>query len=456
LRADTANQPLAFLPVLTKARELDSRLLLAAVLATRGYRVLVGGRATINAAAAASRGGLYLCPLLAPRDVTLLTRLRARGHALIGWHEEGLVYPCPQWYFRNRMSGEAASRVDAIIAWGAQSAADLARAWPDIHVPVLPLGNPRLDILCQPFRQIYEPMARRLRQRLGPYLLLNTNFDLVNHVDGTDWMLKNLRRRRWHDAATDLPVLERWGSHRRAMFVAFLSGIPMLQAALWETTIVIRPHPSENPEPWRILAAALPRVVVAEPRGAVAPWILGAVAVLHNSCTTAVDAFVLGCPAIAILAAEREMESPLPNGLSRCAGTWREAADLVHSAARGDPWVTEAQDRLAAAHMTLNVEDMSCAHIADLARDLGAENRTGTLAPPIALAGPLLLERARPYARPLLRPTRRRLVDGRVRFDGLSAGEIEAPLQAIGSVMNRAFGIAPYARDAFVVSARSP
>src|SRR5215468_3682124 len=144
-------RPLAFLPVLTKARELDSRLLLAAVLARRGYRVLVGGRETIGAAAAASRDGLYVCPLLEPQDAGLLARLRARGHAIIGWHEEGLVYPDPGWYFRNRLSGEAAGRVHAIVMWGRRSAAHFTRAWHDLGDPVLPLGNPRLDVLREPF-----------------------------------------------------------------------------------------------------------------------------------------------------------------------------------------------------------------------------------------------------------------------------------------------------------------
>src|SRR5262249_55440918 len=163
------------------------------------------------------------------------------------------------------------------------------------------------------------PEAQRLREQHGRYVLVNTNFDLVNHLDGPDWMIRSLRKRRWTDPARDLPVLERWGSYRRAMFAAFLGGIPRLHAALPEMTIVIRPHPSENPVPWTALEDSLPGVVVAEARTAVAPWILGAEAVLHNSCTTAVEAFVLDRPAIAVMddAADATMESPLPNALSR-------------------------------------------------------------------------------------------------------------------------------------------
>ncbi|HUO88354.1 MAG TPA: surface carbohydrate biosynthesis protein [Rhizomicrobium sp.] len=447
---------LAFLPVLTKARELDSRILFAAVLARRGYRVLLGGREAINAAAAASRDGLYVCPLLAPQDGELLARLRAQGHAIIGWHEEGLVYPDPQWYFRNRLSGETASRSDAIAMWGRRSAGDLARAWPELRVPVLPLGNPRIDVLREPFRQIYTAEAARLRERFGPYVLVNTNFDLVNHIDGPDWLIESLRRRRWHEPATYLPTLERWWEFRRATFEAFLAGIPELHAALPETTIVIRPHPSESAAPWRALESRHERVVVAEPASAVAPWILGAAAVLHNSCTTAVEAFLLDRPAIALVdgRVEPTMESPLPNALSRKARSWAEAAELVRRAAHGDGgWTSEAQRALADEHLALSADRTSCERIADLARGLGVETRCGQLASPqsLALSLPLLFERAKPYARPLVRPFRRRLRDGRTRFDGLRAGEVEEKAAAIGAIMGCGFRVEPYARDIVVL-----
>ena len=57
--------------------------------------------------------------------------------------------------------------------------------------------------------------------------------------------------------------------------------------------IIIRPHPSESHDPWRQLAAELPNVSVVY-EGNVAEWLLAAELLIHNNCTTGVEAYLLG------------------------------------------------------------------------------------------------------------------------------------------------------------------
>ena len=67
---------------------------------------------------------------------------------------------------------------------------------------------------------------------------------------------------------------------------------------------------------WEELARDFPNVAV-DRRGNVTAWLIAADAVLHNGCTTAVEAFALGCPALAYMPVRSpSYDHPLPNGVS--------------------------------------------------------------------------------------------------------------------------------------------
>ena len=65
-------------------------------------------------------------------------------------------------------------------------------------------------------------------------------------------------------------------------------------------------------------------------RGNVVPWILASTCLLHNGCTTAVEAAVLGKPSITYQRVQSEsFDYHLPNGLSLVANCELEAIELI-------------------------------------------------------------------------------------------------------------------------------
>lgn len=366
--------PVAFLPVVTKAREIEARVLLAAHLVRRGFRVVVGRPGEVDYRAAHARNGVYFSPLLVPATEPRLAQMRARGHAVIGWDEEGLVYPDPDWYFANRISPAAARHADVLIGWGSIPSADLKAALPPDLPPVLPLGNGRIDLLLPPYRQLYADAGRALAERFGRYVLVNTNFDLVNHVDGPDGLLRRMRASGRLATERDADRFAAWGRFRQAMFDAFLAGLPRIAAAVPELTFVIRNHPSESAAPYRALAADVPNLTVEPPAGPAMPWIAGATAILHNSCTTAVEAFLMGVPVIAFDPPDlpAAMDSPLPNLLSRRAADWDAVIALVERCRDGDvlDWVLPDQHQAARDHIGGLEGQTSSDRLAELAAEL--------------------------------------------------------------------------------------
>jgi hypothetical protein len=103
---------------------------------------------------------------------------------------------------------------------------------------------------------------------------------------------------------------------KTAIFEHFRGMIPTLAELHPRHQVVIRPHPGEQHGPWQDVAKDHPNVHVAN-EGSVIPWLLACRVLVHNGCTTAVEAAVLDTPAIAyrpVRSADYDLH--LPNDLS--------------------------------------------------------------------------------------------------------------------------------------------
>lgn len=444
---------LAFLPVITKARELEARVLLAAHLAERGFDVVLGEPSFVDYRAQYARNGLWFSPLLVPAAERRLLALKARGHQIIAWDEEGLVYPDPQWYFPNRVGAGTMRAADLLVAWGDKAVHDWELTLPtDVPRP-LPFGNARLDLLREPYRALYLSKAKELADRFGDYVLVNTNFDLINHADGPGGLLRRLRASGRVRGERDEAQFARWGEFRQAMMDGFLEGLPLLHQACPDLHFVIRPHPSEDAQPYRDLARAFPRMSVEPATDPVFAWVLGSRAVLHNSCSTAVEAYMLGVPPIAYMPTNvpgAGMDSPLPNLLSLQCADWVQVASQLRDvlANPGHSWPTAAQREAARTYIG-SLEGAHCvSRLADVALQMIGSNASGELgAPPLTrrlrrMAGSLA-ERAE--LRQRVKP------DDRRRFPGLERSEIDALAASIGSLAGVALQAIPLEPNTYLI-----
>ena len=80
--------------------------------------------------------------------------------------------------------------------------------------------------------------------------------------------------------------------YKQAIFDDFKRLIPALEEAFPNHTIVVRPHPTENPKVYYDIASQCTRVQVTN-EGNVIPWLSAAKALVHNGCTTGIEAFIM-------------------------------------------------------------------------------------------------------------------------------------------------------------------
>lgn len=343
-------QPTIILPVEIQVRELDAKLLLTCLAVEHGFRVIVGCSAEVNQRLYEMPRGLYIGKGLSETDGRMFRDARRLGHAVAAWDEEALVYMSPAFYLRRKTSPEALATVQALFAWGEDNARIWSTAPGYAGQPLFTTGNPRADLMRPGLRAYYDPAVADLRHRFGDFILVNSNFGQLNHyrpeltLQAADVPVKPV----------DVPVekLGTWGdpnmvAYRHDLFRTFRDLVPQLARRMPALRIVIRPHPSEGHALWREAAAGCSNVeVVGE--GNILPWLMAAKAVIHNGCTTGVEAFLLGRPAIAYEPITHPVyDIRLPNALSQSVSNVEDLIATLNRITAGNSPCDDTRRRMA-------------------------------------------------------------------------------------------------------------
>ncbi len=288
-----ANQPrpMIILPSETQSREFDAKLLLACMLAERGLPTIVGSRIAIHNHMHKLDPAIYVAKDFRKPSSRIFKILEGLGASIVAWDEEGLLFFDEQSYYQQRVHAKNLAQVKEFFAWGPLNARITALA-PGYHDQLIHLfGNPRIDLLRPELRSIYAREVAELRQRYGKFILINSNFGILNHYLPTHVAKPGGKDRLTGKTAT--PSTDAKLVHLGLLFEAFKAMLVPLAQKFPQHTILVRPHPSESLEAWREAARGQKNVVVIH-EGPVQPWLLACDAMVHSSCTTGIEGYLLG------------------------------------------------------------------------------------------------------------------------------------------------------------------
>ncbi len=319
-----------FLPVETKARELAAKTLLACVAAERGWGVIIGKKKTVRDKQELYPRGTFIEKSITPGRIAHIRKANAIGNRVSAWCEEGLIYLNREDYRQSRLEAESFAAIDYFFAWGKNQADDITSIMGPNDKIVLS-GNPRFDLLRPEMRGLFAKSAAAIKQRYGKFILINTKFSMVNNnrkIEEFDYIsfLRSIGKLKTKE---NEELVRRNVNLNKKLFAHFQDMLPLLSKQFSDHAIIIRPHPSENHEPWLEQAKRLPNVKVVF-EGNVNEWLLAADVMIHNNCTTGVEAFLLERPAISYRPfKDEEVEHQLPNQVSYQAVNAEELIDLV-------------------------------------------------------------------------------------------------------------------------------
>jgi len=439
------------IPVENQVRELDAKLLLSCVAAERGFPVVIGSRAYIHFEAASLPRGIYLAKSMRRLSNSMFRILRMLGHEIIAWEEEALVHPPADTYYSLRLSPITMKNVSHFFVWG-QENFELINQYPQLpeNLPIHITGNPRGDILRPELRAYFSEEVEQLRKTYGDFVLINTNFTNVNPFIPSVGLFiptkdgeKTDRRGQGGIGMSDAFAEGLW-HHKKAIMESFKQLIPALERAFPDVTIVVRPHPSENQQIYHDIAAQCQRVKVIN-KGNVVPWLLASKTMIHNGCTTGLEAYALGVPAISYLACFDEYYDydfqGLPTKLSYQSFNFDELAETLSRILQGEQGVADGEERkkLIDYYLAARQDRLACERIIDVLEANGYNQSQ----PPASSAAQYLAGWALSNLKATLtrlymrRPGPNRLAYHNHRFPEISVAQIEQKIAQFGQLLNR-------------------
>jgi surface carbohydrate biosynthesis protein len=307
------------IPVENYVREFYGKLLFSAVAAERGWGIIMAYKGDVRFNPPDINGVVIDLNMTSDERAS---RYMSHGWRVSAWDEEGLLYNNRDVYAHRRLNNDALKKYDFVFLWGENQGKDILYYNNTIKEKLVLTGNPRFDLLRPDLREFYSRDATALKRKYGKYILINTTFGDVNHYFGKDNAFKVLTGKSM-TKEQKLDQFER-EKYKAQLLHAFIDMLPALSAHFPEHKIIIRPHPSENFDTWRLAAKDLPNVMMIH-EGDSIPWMLSAEVVVHDSCTTGVQAYLLGRPVIAYMPIQSDKyDMYLPNALSD------KAQDLDH------------------------------------------------------------------------------------------------------------------------------
>lgn len=294
-----------YFPMEIASRELDSRLLLAAIGASRGFEVVLGQKWLIERNIESMTPGVYLSKTLTLRDAKALQRAKQAGYITAAVDEEipGMIVQDNMFWWTAR---EAMAATNLIFISGTQNSAGIVAHFGLSQDGVRRAANPRWDLLRKELRSVFAQEASKLRQRYGDFILVNSNLGLTNSEKGSAEDLVRILIEQGKVRADDAVLLRHFDNiaamemENRDAVVALL---PMLAQRFPNMRIILRPHPSEDIRIWHQWVGEAPNLTIIR-EGSAIPWILASRVLVHTNCTTGVEAVALDKPAICLVPAE--------------------------------------------------------------------------------------------------------------------------------------------------------
>lgn len=296
----TAKSKWIYLPVEVKNREFDGRLLLACCATERNYNVIIGKKNALARSYEYLPRGMIIDKAISAFREKQLNKLKSCGFRITVSDEESIgIYREPEIFLDQRMSKNTLNIIDFFFSWGPEQTKLIQNKYPSFAGKILTTGSPRLDITNKVFHQIYSESVNLLRKKYGRYILFPSNFsEIVNLHGGMAYQLSIREKQNAFHTEDNRLYYKGFLTHLEKTLANFTNVVPDIAKAFPDHKLIIRPHPGEDPLFWKNIARDIDNITVIH-EGNVIPWLLAADCMFHQSCTTGLEAYLLGIPGIA-------------------------------------------------------------------------------------------------------------------------------------------------------------
>ena len=306
-----------YLPIEVKVRELEGKILLALTAAERGHAVILGEKKdTINLAKKGQLPpGIIHDKSLTPGAYKIKNyiQLKEYGHLITAQDEEsGLLDESYDDFAKRRFSEETVSMADRVFAWGGHDYNSLKSIYPEHADKIVATGSPRVDFWRREFNDYFKKNDSDLKS----YILVVSNFGYPIDQNPFWNRIARLREAGYLERDTEMEkyMYENTAYQYRLLY-RFIEMIRQLAETFPNKDIIVRPHPVDSLDAWNNLLVPKNNIIINR-ENSISGWIRNASVIIHNGCTSALEAAASGIPRIAYRPIPDALERAIPNNVS--------------------------------------------------------------------------------------------------------------------------------------------
>lgn len=324
-----------YLHVEISTRELDSKLLLATLAASRGHQVLVSDLPGIISG---TNKGLLAPGIFHTKSLTPTKKKIARHQAIVNKgflitsidEEAGLDTDDGYEEFANtRYSEQTMEQSSMIFCWGSDDEEALKQNYPKHSSKIIKTGSPRVDMWRSSLSDYWGVPSSQTSKK--PFLLISSNMGFSNGVIPFHEMIKIHKDAGYYQRQPELVDFHfNYTAENYLTTKEFIKAIKYISENNNGYDVVLRPHPEENVEIWKTFLDGIPNVHVIR-EDSITAWINNAFAVMHNGCTTAFEATITGKPLLTYVPYVQKYGNELPNKLGYYVQTPDELLNKANS-----------------------------------------------------------------------------------------------------------------------------
>ena len=280
-----------YLPIESKVRELDSKLLIALQAIKNDYVVIIGSKSFMRYMRFLPKGVLFYMNCTSPM-FKLFNNYKTFGHKIVVHDEEGLAPSDWNDYLKRRIIFDSIKKVHLFFSFGKTQKNVVESHLKKINTDckVKSVGHPRIDLLRKPIKNYNSVTEEKI-------ILINTKFAEVNHLTGKDGWLNVLKHHKMVKSSDELNFRLEQIEYKKKLFRKYTNLIKEISHDFSDFKIIVRPHPNENISTWITATKEINNVEVTNKKP-IGYWLQKASIVIHTHCTTAIEAFILDKPVI--------------------------------------------------------------------------------------------------------------------------------------------------------------
>lgn len=265
-------------------RDLDGLVLVAWQLVQQGIEAVLVPMYTQAFDVPALNPDMVVANYVRPNNADLLKTYKEAGILVGVLDTEGAAGKTADDYARMVSRMQCGDYVDLYCLWG-RSQYEAFHRHRTVPPAVLRLtGCPRYDFCAMPWRAAL-PVPPGVRD----YVLINTNFPVANPRFSKN---ASRERRAMVQAGFDERFAREFAADAKRAHQTIIEVIGRLASSFTDLTFVLRPHPFEDAHAYNELLQ-LPNCQVRQ-EGTSLEWLNSASVLLHQNCSTALEAVMLG------------------------------------------------------------------------------------------------------------------------------------------------------------------